>query len=455
MLPDVALIEIFDFYVNGAEWIDAWHTLVHVCRKWRLVVFGSPRRLNLQLYCSPTTPVKRTLAVWPPLPIVIRQYGHPMCGMHNVIAALKHNYHVCEIELWRIPSSLLEQVVASMQMPFPALTDLRLGSKDEREDGSAPLVPDWFLGGSAPRLRHLSLRSIHIPELPKLLMSAADLVDLSLLDVPHSAYIPPETMVVCLSTLTRLKSLVVEFKSPQSRPLPEHRRPPPLTLTVLPALTDLRFKGISEYLEDLLARIDAPVLHSLAITLFHQLIFDTPHISQFFARALKSKALNDARIVFEDRAVRISLPVTSGSSHDETLSLGISCRESEWQLSSLAQVCTPPSLLFSSVEHLYISEDRYWPPHWQDDTESAQWMELLQPFAAVKNLYLSREVVLRIAPALRRLVGNRVTEVLPTLQRLFLEGPQPFDTVQETIRLFVAARRLVGHSIAVSQWDRE
>ncbi|KAN0123249.1 hypothetical protein V8E52_003202 [Russula decolorans] len=451
MLPDVVLIEIFEFYVNEAEWIDAWHTLVHVCRKWRIIAFGSPRRLNLQLYCSPTTPVKKTLAVWPPLPIVIRQYGHPMCGMHNVIAALKHNYHVCEIELWRIPSSLLEQVLASMQMPFPALTNLRLGTKDE----TAPVVPDWFLGGSAPRLRHLTLRSIHILELPKLLLSATDLVDLSLRDIPHSGYIPPETIVACLSTLTRLKTLIVEFKSPQSRPDPEHRRPPPVTLTILPALRDFKFKGVSEYLEDLVARIDAPLLHSLAITLFHQLIFETPHLSQFFSRTLKSKALNDARIVFEERAVQVSLPLTSGMSPDETLSLGISCRESEWQLSSLAQVFTLTSPLFSSVERLYISEDRYWPPHWQDDTEGAQWLELLQPFAAVKNLFLSKEVALRIAPALRRLVWNGVTEMLPTLQCLFLEGLQPSDPVQETIRPFVAARRFIGHFIPVSHWDGE
>jgi hypothetical protein len=228
-----------------------------------------------------------------------------------------------------------------------------------------------------------------------------------------------------------------------------------LTRTILPALTDFRFKGISEYLEDLVARIDAPLLHSLAITLFHQLIFETPHISQFFSRTLKSKALNDARIVFEERAVHVSLPLTSGMSPDETLSLGISCRESEWQLSSLEQVCTLSSPLFSSVEHLYISEDRYWPPNWQDDTESAQWLDLLQPFVAVRNLYLSKDVALRIAPALRRLVGNRVTEMLPTLQHLFLEGLEPSDPVQKTIQPFVAARRLVGHSIAISHWDRE
>ena len=450
MLPDVVLVEIFDFYVNEAEWIDGWHTLVHVCRKWRSIAFGSPRRLSLQLYCSPTTPVKRTLAVWPPLPIVIRQYGHPMCGMHNVIAALKHNYRVCEIELWRIPSSLLEQVLASMQMPFPGLTNLKLGSKE-----GAPVAPDWFLGGSAPRLRHLSLRSIHIPELPKLLLSATDLVDLSLRDIPHSGYISPEEIVACLSPLTQLKRLILEFESPQSRPDPEHRHPPPLTRAVLPALTYFKFKGVSEYLEDLVARIDTPLLHSLAITLFHQLIFDTPHISQFLSRTPNIQPLNDARVVFEDRAVRVTLPLTSRNFADETLSLGVSCGESEWQLSSLAQICTLSSLQFSTVEDLYISEDRYWPPHWQDDTEGAQWLELLQPFASVKNLYLSKELASRIAPALRRVLGNRVTEVLPALQRLFLEGLRPSDPIHETIRPFVSARRLVGHPIAVSHWDGE
>ena len=44
MLPDIALLETFDFYVHDAQ---KWYTLVHVCRKWRSVVFGSPRRLGL------------------------------------------------------------------------------------------------------------------------------------------------------------------------------------------------------------------------------------------------------------------------------------------------------------------------------------------------------------------------------------------------------------------------
>ncbi|KAI0292174.1 hypothetical protein BC826DRAFT_1105663 [Russula brevipes] len=50
-LPDDVLIEIFDFYLDKKnivwprDWdrsVDEWHTLVHVCKKWRNVVFASP-----------------------------------------------------------------------------------------------------------------------------------------------------------------------------------------------------------------------------------------------------------------------------------------------------------------------------------------------------------------------------------------------------------------------------
>jgi hypothetical protein len=59
MLPDVALLEIFDCFVKvreeDADWppteIEAWHTLVHVCRTWRTIVLGSPHRLDLRLLC--------------------------------------------------------------------------------------------------------------------------------------------------------------------------------------------------------------------------------------------------------------------------------------------------------------------------------------------------------------------------------------------------------------------
>jgi hypothetical protein len=75
---------------------------------------------------------------------------------------------------------------------------------------------------------------------------------------------------------------------------------------------------------------------------------------------------------------------------------------------------------------------------------------------AVKRLYLSQELAPRIAPALQELVHEeRVAEVLPTLQTLFLQETLPAVPVQEAIDDFVAARQLTSHPIAVSHWKSE
>jgi hypothetical protein len=107
------------------------------------------------------------------------------------------------------------------------------------------------------------------------------------------------------------------------------------------------------------------------------------------------------------------------------------------------------------VEHLYILEKKLSGPRWQDDIESSQWFELLLPFTAVKCLYISSEFTPRIAPTLQELVGERVTEVLPALQTLFLEETMPSGPMQEAIEQWVAARQLAGHPVAVSRWERK
>jgi hypothetical protein len=159
--------------------IQTWHTLVHVCRKWRTIVLGSPRRLDLRLFCKETTPVKKRLAVWPPLPIVIGQLnpvGH--LQMDNIIAALQHNDRICDINILFIASSEFEALLAAIQQPFPALTHFNM-CLPEWEDETL-VVPESFLGGSAPRLQYLTFQSIPFPGLPKLLLSATGLVSLVL-----------------------------------------------------------------------------------------------------------------------------------------------------------------------------------------------------------------------------------------------------------------------------------
>jgi hypothetical protein len=306
-LPDVALLEIFNFYVDEEKKIEVWRTLVHVCRKWRNIVFESPRRLELRLYCTAGTPVMKTMGVWPLLPIVIWGDGHEIWGVDNIIAALKHNDRVCRIDLWRVPSSQWQTVLAAMQNSFPTLTRLQLEFNDE----TTPVIPTSFLGGSTPRLQRLFLNGVPFPGLLKLLLSATDLAYLCLWRIPYSGYISPEAMVACLSVLTRLEKLYIGFESPLCRPDRGSRRPSPPTRTVLPVLTKLRFKGASEYLEDLVARIDAPLLEKLGITFFHQLMFDTPQLTQFISRTPNLKARDQARVFFSEWEVSITLPQTS------------------------------------------------------------------------------------------------------------------------------------------------
>src|SRR6266567_1399514 len=114
MLSDDVLLEIFDFYVNEdmgenlksikKRRIEEWITLAHVCRRWRSVVFQSPHRLDLRLLCTPRTPARETLDIWPPLPLIIHtdNIAYDEQSVDNIIAALEHNDRVWRINLWGI-----------------------------------------------------------------------------------------------------------------------------------------------------------------------------------------------------------------------------------------------------------------------------------------------------------------------------------------------------------------
>jgi hypothetical protein len=272
MLPDDVLVEIFDFYVNIEILLDTpqmtWHALVHVCRRWRYLVFASPRRLNLRLEYGGHGPMSEVLDAWPVLPVILisraANLPDPKSDQRwdNMVAALEseHYNRICEIYISDMTNSRWERFAAAMQKPFPELTHLEVSVYGDL----VPVLPDSFLGGSAPRLRELRLRSIPFPSMPKLLLSANGLVTLSLWDIPDSGYISPDAMATALTVMTRLESLDLQFRSPRSRPDPASRPLPPPTRFVLPALTELTFKGVYEYLEDLLARIDAPLLYYLS-----------------------------------------------------------------------------------------------------------------------------------------------------------------------------------------------
>jgi hypothetical protein len=363
-----------------------------------------------------------------------------------MIAALELNDRASIIDLWNVSSSELERFTTVMQFPFPVLTDLSL----ESSDGMAPVISDSFLGGSAPRLRYVNLDGIPFPTLPNLLLSATDLVRLELWCIPHSGYISPEAMATCLSTLTRLERFDLTFRSPQSRPDRDQASQPPPTLAyiILPSLTYLYFRGVTEYLDDLVAQIDVPSLRGIDITFFNQIVFDISHLPKFLSRAEQYTVLDQADIVLYTRYISVTLSSKSGTVHPTTLKLRISCSKLDWQLSALAQVCHLTLSTLSNLDRLDIREYKYPPPDWQDDIENIQWLELFQPFTTVKDLHLSGEVASRVAPALQALAGERVADVLPGLQNLFAVGLQPSEPIQ-AIGRFTAARELSGYPVAL------
>ena len=458
VLPDDVLLTIFDFFVVGhqdlelievalfgyPDKIQSWQSLVHVCGRWRYLVFGSPRRLNLQLYCLPRIFSRKSLDIWPALPLLI-QGDVSETSVDIVIAELEHSDRMCKIHLDFYTTWQIEKLWTTMQVPFPELATLSLSFEDL---SYRPILPDSFLGGSAPRLRYLALKSIPFPGLLNLLLSATDLVYLILSNVPDSDYFSPEAMATCLSVLTSLEELYLRFNSPQSSPDQESQRPPPPARSVLPALTKFFFKGVNEYLEELVARIDAPRLYQLTATFFNDIDFDTPELIRFVSRSSTSKAPNEARVFFGSRTASFKLQP------NVDIQVQILCREPGWQLSSVAQICTTSFPLLSTTENLFIDDEVHSQPDWKDGIENIEWLELLLPFTAVKNLYVSKQFVPHITPALQELTGGRTTEVLPTLQNLFLEGFQPSEPVHEGIVQFISARQLIDHPVAISIWER-
>ena len=389
------------------------------------------------------------LDVWPALPFVIQDYLGLEQDLDNIAALFEHSDRMCNIDLWGMHNSdRLEKIGAAMQGPFPELTYLHLRAYRD----PVPVLPDSFLAGPAPRLRTLRLDHFLFPGLPKLLLSTTHLVYFSL-RIPHSGQFSPETMSTALATLTSLESLDFEIQcSRRSHTDRASQRPPPQTRPVLPVLTFLSIKGESNYLEDLVLRIDAPQLGRLYITFFHQIAYDVPQLAQFICRTPRLKAFEKACVTvkFGEAGIKLS---SQTPGHQE-LRVGISSMQLDRNLSCLV-LCISSLLSFSTLEALYIHDTLSSQTDWYRNIENTQLVELLHPFTAVKDFYISKPFAVRIVPALQELVGSRTTEVLPTLQNIFLEGLRPSGLVHEGIQQFISARQVVNHPITVTRWERD
>ena len=455
-LPDDVLLQIFKLFVDATcshfFASEEWRTLVHVCQRWRHLAFASPRYLNLQLrYNLPHRSLEGMLNIWPEIPIFLDSIdGASEETIDDIAAALRLNHRVSGIRLESIPRSEWETILPLMQHPFPFLTYLWIHPRYPNNPIDNAITRS-FLGGSATCLRDLSIVGVSFPALPELLLSTTNLVHLVYI-TPPSGYISPQAMVIGLSALTRLESLSLVFRSSQDRPI---RITPPHTRTLLPALTDLYFVGVPEYMEDLIAQIDARSLESMMIELLRPEVFEVSELAKFVRRAEKLSLADRAQATFGTDCVSITLtPKSLGKSFDpKTFIFEPKTSGSHLRLSNLARFCTSCLPTSSPFETLYIFSP--YDDSWHgttDDSDPQRWLELLRPFTNVKDLHLSRDVARHVAQALRGLPVERVTEVLPALGSVVISGrPWPFGPTKEAISEFAAARQLSGHPVSILQ----
>ncbi|KAH9959492.1 hypothetical protein BGW80DRAFT_1256461 [Lactifluus volemus] len=346
---------------------------------------------------------------------------------------------------------LWEEIVTEIQGPFPALRSLWFDSRAEMFT-----LPDSFLNGSgAPSLlQHLTFWAISFPSLPRLLLSTGDLTSLRLFNIPDSGYISPVAMATSLSALPKLELLLINFKSPTPHPQRRDRPVPPSTRFVLPTLTELRFQGVSEYFEVLAAQFDAPRLDHFKMKFHHQpeLVFDIPQTIRFFGHiiwfrpsslALKFDLFCNAFILFPSN----TMPHSAGPRL-----WNIMCERLDWQVSSVAQICSQILHLRSSVESLNIglgplSGLSEWVL--QDDIDSTLWSQLFHSFTSVHSLDIHAPLERFIGAALQGLTEESAAEVFPSLHSLSIVGKSSDETVHQGIQSFIAARQHSSHPVAI------
>ena len=454
VLTDNVLLEIFDFCREPESedqsfyYIWEWQLLAQVCRRWRQIIFASPRRLNLLLLCKEGTPVRKYLGIWPVIPILI-QYGALIrpSDEDNVIAALEHPDRVCRVGL-SVTGAQLAKMSTVIQQPFPMLSHLSICSKSE----TGLVLPSKFLGGFAPCLQELYVAGIAFPSLPTLLLSASNLVELNLCNIPRTGYISPDAMAAHLAALPRLKTFDVLFNSYFDR-IPSR----PIIRSVLPSLQSLLFTGDSEYLEHFLARIDTPQLDTIMIYYWDQDIeFSVPKLASFINRSESLKQILSGHCqitVDHDSVVDLNIgasPETPKWECKTGISICVLCEGVDEQISHLGDILSSISPILSDVIHLtfksvyFLSESKWMSQ--AEDLDDVVWLLLLRRFSSVRTLFVSDNMSVLISQALEYVDEAMITEVLPALELFCLgeEGKEEEEEEEEEDRPMSGVHKFIN-----------
>ena len=360
----------------------------------------------MYIKCTNGSPTVDMLDHLPPLPLFVDYYG--LTGSNvtlteqdesGIYHALQLHDRVYHIDL-KLPPSILHKVFVFLDEQFPILEHISLTFSATRQDIVPPTLPKAFL---APNLRYLTLPSIRPSRRLQLLTSTVFLVTLELRNIQASSYFRPRLLVARLRSLSLLEELFITFSIPLPRPSTEREllggQGTPITL---PSLKKFWFKGVSAYLESLIAQIRAPLLEQLTVTLFNQIAFALPHLFHLINITQGFKPPG-TMISFCSNEVSITVTHSNSSWSRESFRFLVICTPLDWQIDCAVQICHALIPALSGVEQLSISCDRreITTELWDGATDSAMWHDLLAPFIGLNELNIDSMLSEEISRALQ------------------------------------------------------
>ena len=446
----------------GEEWSRRerwWYNLVHVCQRWRTLIFASASYLRIRHVCTHGTQVCPMLAHSPILPLVV-DYADETRGCteedgEGLWFALlpERRDRVRRIRLLVHGSHLWNFVATLFDGTFPALECLFVTLWERNYESPSFKLPQRF---RAPRLRHLVLTHFGFPLATPILDTSVHLVTLSLNLVK---YCLPNDLLERLLFLPQLEILNIASTSPISDDFSvasgqgPHWSTPLNTHVTLSNLHSFGFEGNGLYLKALLLGMTTPLLGGLQTAFFNQM---TPSVSCLLScRTTEDNpnfSFGTARFRFHRRGVSVRV-CPSDEDRTYVFSLHAFCLGLGRQISFVSQLFDGPNLLLASVVDLSLDYSRrIFSSEQHNDSEDrrTRWRNLLRSFRNVEILRVHGELSQDIC---RTLLSGSEAEplsswmLLPRLKELQCPATGDLRDAGNALAAFIHAYEAAGHPV--------
>ncbi|KAN0142033.1 hypothetical protein V8E53_000495 [Lactarius tabidus] len=192
-------------------------------------------------------------------------------------------------------------------------------------------------------------------------------------------------------------------------------------------------------MDSFVARIDAPRLGDIDITFFCQPTMDASQLGRFVERIETQTPFSQAEVRISELFISVSFTRPWAGRRAIRLDLRIACEQSDWQLSSIAQICDQLSPFTFRVEDLRIFKMQL--SNAQGiDMDPQQWLKLILSFGGVKHFYVDGKFVKNIFCALDLASEGHATVPPPLLTLYNYEPGITNYGSKAAIRSFTIAR---------------